>query len=207
MDQKVRFIADYQRRYFSLSELCARSSISRRTAYKWIDRYEVEGPEGLQDRSRRPHHCPHQTPAEAVAALLAPRRPHPSWGAKKLLRIVSPKHPDWKWPSRSTCSELLKRHGLVTKRRRRTHPSHPGRPMTPMDEPNAIWTADFKGQFRTRDGRDCYVRRTPAITCGRRRARALRSAVRVPLEKETSKARDRPDRQVHRVVGRRVHLT
>ena len=41
---------------------------------------------------------------------------------------------------------------------------------------------------------------TPAITCGARRARALRAPVRVPGEKEISKARDRPYRQVHRVV-------
>lgn len=53
MDQKIRFIADYQRRFSSLSELCARSDISRETAYKWIERYEADGPSGLQNRSWR----------------------------------------------------------------------------------------------------------------------------------------------------------
>lgn len=48
------------------------------------------------------------------------------------------------------------RHGLVTGRRRWQYPGHPGRPLTPMDAPNAIWTAGFKGQFRTRDGEYCY---------------------------------------------------
>ena len=156
MDQKIRFIADYQRRFFSLSELCARSNISRKTAYKWIERYEADGPSGLQDRSRRPHRCPHQTPSLVAEALLDFRRHHPTWGAKKLLRILSKRHPNREWPSVSTGSALLKRHGLANGKKRRSYPGHPGRPMTPMDEPNSIWTADFKGQFRTRDGQYCY---------------------------------------------------
>jgi len=114
MDEKVRFIADYQRRFFSLSELCARFHMSRKTAYKWIERYEADGPSGLQDRSRRPHACPHQTPWVVAEALLEFRRRHPTWGAKKLLRILSRRHPAWEWPSRSTASELLKRHGLIS---------------------------------------------------------------------------------------------
>ena len=156
MDQKVRFIADYRRHFFSLSELCARFGVSRKTAYKWIERFEADGPSGLEDRSRRPHGCPHQTPAVVVEALLDFRRRHPSWGAKKLLRILSQRQPDWEWPARSTGSDILKRHGLVTGRKRRSYPGHPGRPLTSMDEPNAIWTADFKGQFRTRDGEYVY---------------------------------------------------
>jgi len=156
MDERIRFIADYQRRFFSLSELCARFHISRKTAYKWIERYEADGPSGLQDRSRRPHACPHQTPSMVAEALLDFRRLHPTWGAKKLLRILSRRHPAWEWPSRSTCSELLKRNGLIPGRKRRSYPGHAGRPMTPMDAPNAIWTADFKGQFRTRDRQYCF---------------------------------------------------
>lgn len=156
MDQKIRLIADYKRGFFSLAEICARFGVSRRVAYKWIARYDAEGPVGLEERSRRPHSCPHQTPASIVEALLEARRRHPTWGAKKLLRILSPKHPDWEWPSRSTGSAILKRHGLVCGRKRRAFPGHPGRPLTPMDAPNSIWTADFKGQFRTRDSEYCY---------------------------------------------------
>jgi len=156
MDQRLRFIADHQRRCFSVSELCARFGVSRTTAYKWIERYQSEGPAGLVDRSRRPHACPHQTPQPVVQALLESRRRHPTWGAKKLLRILADRHPAWEWPSRSTGSDLLKRHGLVTARKRRRFPGHPGRPLTPMDQPNSIWTADFKGQFRTRDGEYVY---------------------------------------------------
>lgn len=156
MDQRVRFMTDYHREVFPLSELCARFGVSRKTAYKWIRRYREEGPSGLVNRSRRPHSCPHQSPAGIVELLLAGRRLHPTWGAKKLLRVLSKRHPSWEWPSRTTCHNVLNRHGLVTARRRRRFPGHPGRPLTPMLKPNDIWTADFKGQFRTRDGIYCF---------------------------------------------------
>ena len=40
--------------------------------------------------------------------------------------------------------------------RRYGKPGHPGKPLTPMDEPNAVWTVDFKGQFKMRSGPYCY---------------------------------------------------
>ena len=77
MDQRVQFIADYQRDVFDVAELARRYGISRKTAYKWIDRYDVGGPAGLVDRSRRPAHCPHETP-RADHRGAAGRAPAPS---------------------------------------------------------------------------------------------------------------------------------
>jgi transposase InsO family protein len=156
MDQRTQFIADYQRGLYPLTELAARYGISRKTAYKWIDRYEADGPGGLSDRSHRPESCPHATDAAIVEAVLEARRHHPRWGAKKLLRILGRKDPRAIWPARTTICDLLKRHDLIPKARRRPRFAHPGRPLTPMTEPNGIWTADFKGQFKTRDGIYCY---------------------------------------------------
>jgi len=156
MDQRKQFIGDYQRGLRPVTELAERFGISRKTAYKWIDRYEDGGPPSLTDRSRRPLSCPHATPDAVVAAVLEARRHHPRWGAKKLLRILRRKAPGTAWPARSTVCDLLKRHDLVPKTRRRSPLSHPGRPLTPMTAPNGIWTADFKGQFKTRDGEYCY---------------------------------------------------
>ena len=107
MDEKVRFIGDYRRDLLSVAELCDRYGISRKTGYKWIDRYETEGPTGLRDLSRRPHGCPHQTPSEVTEALLEARRRHPRWGAKKLLKIVSRSHRGWEWPARREVSGSL----------------------------------------------------------------------------------------------------
>lgn len=156
MDQRVQFIADYQREVFDLADLARRYGISRKTAYKWIDRYEAEGPPGLRDRSRRPAHCPHETPTAIVHALLDLRRRHPTWGAKKLLKVLATRQPTWLLPARSTVCDQLDRAGLVTTPPRRRVPGHPGRPLTAMTAPNGIWTADFKGQFKTRNGLYCY---------------------------------------------------
>lgn len=89
MDQRVRFIAEYIKDYFPFSELCLQFNISRKTGYKWVERYEEEGPKGLADHSRRPHSCPHCTDQEIIDALVRSREKHPTWGPKKLLHILS----------------------------------------------------------------------------------------------------------------------
>jgi transposase InsO family protein len=156
MDQKMQFIADYLRQSLDMTELCQLYGISRKTGYKWIGRYVEHGPQGLEDRSRRPDHHPNHTASEIVAALIEGRQRHPTWGAKKLLAIVEKKHPEWSLPGRSTVCEILSRHGLVAKKRRRRVIGHPGKPMAQMLAPNDIWCADFKGQFKTGDGIYCY---------------------------------------------------
>jgi transposase InsO family protein len=156
MDQKTQFIADYLRERLSITELCQFYHISRKTGYKWIDRYLKYGPAGLDERSRKPNTCPRQTPDAVVAAIIEARRHHPAWGAKKLLAILTKRHPRWPWPARSTVCEILSRNGLVPRKRRRRLIGHPGKPATSMSAPNQIWTADFKGQFKTGDGRYCY---------------------------------------------------
>ena len=158
MDQRRRFISDVQQARDDMTTLCARYGISRKTGYKWLSRYAVEGPPGLLPRSHRPHTMPRSTAPEVVSALLALRQHHPTWGAKKLLTVLARREPRMAemLPARSTAAALLKRHGLITSPRRRRAIGHPGRPTTPMEEPNAIWTADFKGQFKTGDGRYCF---------------------------------------------------
>jgi putative transposase len=88
MDQKTQFIADYLRQTLSIVELCELYSVSRKTGYKWITRYLKHGPLGLEERSRKPHSSPRQTPTHVVDALIELRRHHPAWGAKKLLAIL-----------------------------------------------------------------------------------------------------------------------
>ncbi len=156
MTERARFIADYERDLYSVSELCRRYGVSRTTGYKLIHRYCDEGPLACCDRSRRPRTSPTKTPQHIVDQILEARRRHPTWGPKKLLVLVARKHPDWPWPARSTAADILRRNGLVPSRRRRRKPGHPGKPDTPMTQPNDIWTIDFKGHFRTRDGRYCY---------------------------------------------------
>jgi transposase InsO family protein len=155
MDQRLRFIGDYRRGDVAFSELCDRYGVSRKTGYKWVGRYELRGPRGLEDVSRRPHSFPTATPLPVVEQLLGVRRSHPNWGAKKLLAILQ-RRGVTSLPGRSACCDILKRHGLVVSHRRRKYPGHPGRPASQILRPNDLWSADFKGQFKTRDGRYCY---------------------------------------------------
>jgi transposase InsO family protein len=141
---------------FTISELSREYEISRKTAYKWVDRYDAGGATALVDRSRRPHHSPNATAPTLVEALLVKRKRHPYWGAKKLLRLLSQEHPDQPWPGRSTACDILRRHQLVRQPRRRRVIGHPGKPTAIITGPNQVWAADFKGQFKTRDGRYCY---------------------------------------------------
>jgi transposase InsO family protein len=157
MDQRERFIDDHRRALYSMSELCARYGISRKTGYKWLDRFAAEGQRGLRDRSHAPHRCPHRIPSELAQLLCATRRAHPSWGPAKILDYLRPRHRRIdSWPAVSTVGDLLARKNLVRKRRRRRPVRHPGAIPIHTSAPNDLWTADFKGHFRTRDGVYCY---------------------------------------------------
>ena len=156
MDQRVRFISEYLDGYFSLAEICRQFEISRKTGYKWIQRYESFGAEGLADQSRRPHNCPHQTDEKIITSIIEVRRKHPTWGPKKLLKIISDKQPGWELPAISTAADILKREGLILPGKRRLRRKHPGCPKTTTNSPNDIWTADYKGHFKMRNGNYCY---------------------------------------------------
>lgn len=157
MDQRLQFIEDALSDRFTMAALCARYGISRRVGYKWLTRYAEEGKRGLIDRSRAPHHCPHKIGDDVTALLCDLRRTHPFWGARKLLVVLKRRHPTiTTWPAASTAADLLARHGLVHKRRTRRTSTHPGVVPAITHAPNDLWTADFKGQFRTANGAYCF---------------------------------------------------
>lgn len=156
MNQRTQFIADYLGAYYSHSELCELYGISRKTGYKWIARYEEAGPQGLLERSSRPHHSPNKTPEEIEQLILDLRRKHPTWGAKKLLPSLERRYPQTEFPCCSTVSDILTRNDMVPPKRRRRPIGHPGKPTRVAQAPDNIWTADFKGHFKTGDGHYCY---------------------------------------------------
>lgn len=158
VDQREQFIEDVRRGRMPVLQLCAHYGVSRKTGYKWIARAREEGRQGLKDRSRAPHHCPHKLSPELADLLCALRATHDDWGARKLLAVLQRRHPRrTDWPAPSTVSALLAREGLVTpRRRRRARPEHPGGGRIHTTAPNDVWTTDFKGEFRTGDGTWCY---------------------------------------------------
>jgi transposase InsO family protein len=156
VDRRLQFISEHLSGRFSMVELVEQYGVSRKTGYKWVGRYAAGGPAALLDRSRRPHQHPAATEPTLVTALLAVRRRHPRWGAKKLLATVRRQRPDAPWPARSTVCDLLRRQGLIVARHRRRPGPHGGHALAPIPAPNATWTTDFKGEFRTGDGVYCY---------------------------------------------------
>ncbi|MCC2671905.1 MAG: transposase [Armatimonadetes bacterium] len=110
----------------------------------------------LQVVDARPHTSPHQTVADVEAALVQLRQSRPHWGPKKLVAHLARTQPALPLPAPSTVGAILKRHGLVADRPHRRKPTHPGRSTLVAAEPNAVWQADFKGEFRLGNGQYCY---------------------------------------------------
>lgn len=157
MDERMRFVLEATEGWSSMSELCEKYGVSRRTGYKWLARYEAGGFAALADRSRAPRRQALETPPEIVAKIVELRRAQPTWGPRKLRARLLALEPAARWPAASTIGAILKREGLVEgRRRRRRRPGawNPGR--TAADAPNRVWTADFKGEFRLGSGRLCY---------------------------------------------------
>jgi len=154
-EQRQRFLEDYQLNYYSITELAERFCISRKTAHKWIKRFEQNGHNGFHELSRRPRSSPYQTDKGIVEALVKTRKAHPKWGPKKLLDLMERRNPERKLPAISTAALILKRNELV-KPRRHYRRAHPGCPKSMPARPNDIWAADYKGQFRLKNGKYCF---------------------------------------------------
>jgi transposase InsO family protein len=155
MDQRVAFIADWLRDEWTMTELAERYAISRKTGYKWAARYEADPAHGLAERSRAPHTHGRTMSAETQTAILALRRRHPRWGPKKLRAVLVEREPTRGWPATSTMGDALRRTGLSQPRRRRRYTVPLTQPLAAAHGPNDVWTADFKGWFRTADGTRC----------------------------------------------------
>lgn len=145
-------IGEYLSGGFSISELARRRGISRKSAIKWIQRYEAEGSEGLRDQSRAPHHHRNRISVQLEQRILELKARWPLWGAPKIHAKLQEYGP---YPSESTVSHVLQRHGLSRKLRRRPRATPTAQPLGWGEGPNQLWCADFKGWFRTGDGQRC----------------------------------------------------
>jgi putative transposase len=155
MEERWKFVLESKREEYSFAELCRRFGVSRKTGYKWLERYEAEGPAGLRDQSRAPDSHPNEVVEEVAEAVRELRRAHPHWGPAKLRARLQREVPEVIWPSASTIGELLKRAGLTVPRKNRRHTPTHASPLQHADGANQVWCADFKGWFRCADGRRC----------------------------------------------------
>jgi len=148
VSERVEFINEAYQRDGNFSELCDRYGISRTTGYKWLKRYSESGLEGLQERSRRPHHSPNRTSPENEEAILRIRQHHPSWGGVKINAYLT--RQGWQGlPAPSTVTAILYRHGQINPQESIKH-----RPMQRFERqtPNELWQMDFKGHFKIDQG-------------------------------------------------------
>lgn len=155
MSERMKMIVDHLSGDYATAELARRYGMSRRVVYKWIERYQQEGAEGLMERSRAPHHQVHAIAQEVVEHLLDLKKQWPRWGAPKLLARLQREIGAGQCPAESTVSEILKRHGLSFAPRRRRHATPSSLPLRHAHQPNAVWSVDFKGWFCTGDGHKC----------------------------------------------------
>lgn len=133
----------------NISQLCHRFGISRKTGYKWIDRFRKEGVAGLEDRSRRPKTSPHITPRAVEEAVLGVREAHQAWGGRKIaVRLKALGMVDV--PAPSTITAILKRHGRINPEESLKHKAFK---RFEADAPNDLWQMDFKGHFDAAEGR------------------------------------------------------
>jgi putative transposase len=153
--ERMRFMMAVEKREESFAAICRRFGVSRKTGYKWLERYDEAGVEGLLDRSRAPHNHPHAISEAVAERCLAVRRTHPSWGPIKVRGWLARRFPKTEWPAVSTIGALLDREGLTVKRRLRRRSPPSSAPFAHCEAANDVWCMDFKGWFLTGDGTHC----------------------------------------------------
>jgi putative transposase len=154
MDERLRFVARLLEGE-KMAPLCAEFGISRKTGYKIFDRYKDCGVAAFTDRSRRPYRQANRLPPQLEAVIVRLKREYPGWGAPKIREKLRRQSTAPHLPAISTVHAVLDRHGLV-KRRRRRRPGATGTALSRPAEPNALWCADYKGEFMLGDHRYCY---------------------------------------------------
>jgi transposase InsO family protein len=155
MDERMKFIG----RLLSgekMAPLCREYDISRVTGYKIWSRYQEFGSVALFDQSRAPHKHPNQTPFEVEQLIVRLKKEKPHWGAPKIRELISNRYSSIKLPATSTVHEILDRHDLVKKRKRRNKYRAMATYLSSPERANDLWCVDFKGEFKLSSNDYCY---------------------------------------------------
>ena len=156
MKERIKFLMDVLDGTYCMAELCNFYGISRKSGYKWLERYQQGGFEALRDRNRAPHNHPHEISCQVKESILCIKRRFPKWGAPKIRVRLERIHPEWdSYPAVSSIGLFLYKQGLTCPRKRRRKAVPTEQPLTSGRYCNQVWCADFKGHFRTGDGSRC----------------------------------------------------
>lgn len=159
MSERLAFVQACLDRRKRIVEICSEFGISEKTGHKLLKRFRESGIEGLRDRSHAVLCHRYRITPEVAERVITLRRKYPLYGPAMLRDWLLQHEPEVRWPAASSIGELLKRSNLIARRRRRNHDEEraaldTGR--TRALEPNMVWTADFKGEFRLRSGLGPY---------------------------------------------------
>lgn len=149
MDLRKEFVLQASQERSNVSELCRRYGISRKTGYKWLERYEAGGERPFEDRSRRPKRSPEQTAGAWVERVIRVREKHPAWGARKIRVVLAREYAGEDLPAPSTLHKILAQQGYIVQE------EHAQRHWNRFEHegPNHLWQMDFKGHFAYEQGR------------------------------------------------------
>lgn len=150
MEQRAEFVTMAEKPGSNVSRLCQRYGISRKTGYKWLERYRAGGEEELADRSRRPQHSPGQSTPEQEQAVLKIRDEY-GWGARKIKTCLER---DGVGPiAKSTVHNILRRHERIEHAPGATPGAYQ---RFERERPNELWQMDFKGHYALGTGERCH---------------------------------------------------
>jgi transposase InsO family protein len=155
MDQRWKFVEKVEAKQECFAELCREFEVSRKTGYKWLQRYQAGGAAALADQCRAPKRQAKAVTPERVQSILQARALHRRWGPKKLKAWLTRTYPDQSWPAASTIGEILKRAGLTVKPRKVIWVTSTPGGLQQAGEANQVWCADFKGYCHCQDGSRC----------------------------------------------------
>ena len=155
MEQRLEFLRRVLAGHEAFAETCRHYDVSRKTGYKWLQRYHEGGQQGLRDLSRAPKHHPQAIGKEVAETLVEMRRRHPDWGPMTIVSALRRKGYQ-ELPAPSTVGDLLKRRGLIKPRLRRPRRTAQTPPVADFTAPNRCWCIDFKGQFQMNNRLWCY---------------------------------------------------
>jgi putative transposase len=154
MEVRARFVDDWLSETWTIAELCRHYEVTRKTGYKWLERYQAGGIAALADRSRAPKQQANAISEELEERIIGLRGERPLWGARKI-RALLEREGEKERPAVSTIGAVLKRNGLTVVRKRKPRAQPNAIPVAAATGANEVWSADFKGWFRTLDGVRC----------------------------------------------------
>ena len=158
MDQREEFVLRVLSEEVPFSRLCQEYGIARKTGYKWKKRFLEEGKSSLFDQSRKPKNSPNALSEDAVIKIIQLRHHHPTWGAKKIAKIIANKASLRDAPSVSSVYRILDKANLLKRKRfhkTKTLNKENLHQLIEPANPNDVWTIDYKGWWLSEDIKRC----------------------------------------------------